>query len=155
MNTAGLRSLIVVVSAALFSAGCGGGSSSGGGSFTSPLSGSWIGTWENDEIGPGSENQGVNNEGLLRAELSAGSQGSVSGKATWTGFVCLLNASVTGIVSQGAVSLTFVESPPPDNEPPVRVTFNGRRTSETRIDGRWDNDSGCIGEGHMTLNREL
>lgn len=156
MKKTGFRSVIVVLSAALLSAGCGGGSSSsGGGSFSVPVNGTWIGTWENDGVGPGSQNQGFSNEGLLRAELNLSAQGSVSGTATWTGFVCFLETTVTGIVSQGAVSLTFVQSPPPANDPPARVTFNGRRISDTRIDGRWDNDAGCIGEGDMTLNREL
>lgn len=155
MKKAGFRSLIVVLSAALLSAGCGGGSSSsGGGSFSIPVNGTWIGTWENDGVGPGSQNQGFTNEGLLRAELDVSAQGSVSGTATWTGFVCFLDTTVTGIVSQGAVSLTFVQSSPASDSP-ARVTFNGRRISDTRIDGRWDNDSGCIGEGDMTLNREL
>jgi hypothetical protein len=155
MKMAGFRSLIIVLSAALLSGGCGGGSSSGGGSFSTPINGTWIGTWENDGLGPGSENQGFTNEGLVRAELNLSAGGSVSGTATWTGLVCLLNTTVTGVVSQGAVSLTFVQTPPPPNDPPARVTFNGRRISDSRIDGRWDNDFGCIGEGDMTLNREL
>ncbi len=155
MKKAGFRSLIIVLSAALLSAGCGGGSSSGGGSFSIPIDGTWIGTWENDDLGPGSQNQGFNNEGLLRVELNLSAQGSVSGTATWTGFICLLDTTVTCIVSQGAVSLTFVQTPPPPNDPPARVTFNGRRISDTRIDGRWDNDAACVGEGDMTLNREL
>lgn len=153
MSMAGLRNLVVGLSITVFSVGCGGGSSSGGGSFTVPLTGNWAGTWENDGVGPGSQNQGFNNEGLIQTKLNQNPEGGISGTATWTGFVCFLNATVTGIVSQGAVSLTFVESPPPDDVPPARVTFNGRRVSDTAIAGRWDNDSGCIGEGDMDLNR--
>lgn len=127
--------------------GCGGGSSSGGGSITTSLTGDWVGTWENDEFGPGSQNQGVKNEGFIRADLQEDSQGNVSGTATWTGFSCFLSANVTGIVSQGAVSLTFESGL-------TRVTFNGRRIGNTNINGEWDNDAGCVGQGELSLNRQ-
>lgn len=147
MMTGRLRSFIVVASLSVLTHGCSGGSSSGGGSFATSLNGNWVGTWKNDELGPGSQNQGIMNEGFIRTELQEDSNGNVSGTATWTGFACFLNATVTGIVSGGAVSLTFSDGP-------IRVTFNGRRIGDTNMEGGWDNDSGCIGEGDMTLNRE-
>ena len=156
MRIAVLRSFAVVFSLVILSVGCGGGnSSSGGGSFTIPLTGTWTGTWENDGVGPGSANQGFTNEGLIRAELVADAQGNVSGTATWTGFVCFWNTTGTGSVSVGAVSVTYVDSAGAGGAAAIRVTFNGRRISDTQIDGRWDNDIGCIGEGELTLNRQV
>ncbi len=136
----------VMVSILLLVSGCGGSSSSGAGSFTTSLSGNWAGAWKNNEFGLGSQNQGVKNEGLVRAQLQEDDTGNVSGTATWTGFACFLNATVTGVVSGSAVSLTFV-----DGE--VRVTFNGQRKSDSHIDGGWDNDAGCFGQGELKLDR--
>lgn len=148
MKLTTLRSFTIVLLAGLLTYGCGGSTSSGGGSFSTLLTGSWIGTWKNDGLGPGSPNQGVNNAGLIRAHLTEDPPGTISGTATWTGFSCFLTTTVTGIVSGRSVSLTFVSSDE------ARVTFVGERFSETNVDGGWDNDTGCLGEGELTLNRE-
>ncbi len=139
---------LVLASVAMLVSACGGSSSSGGGSVTTSLDGNWAGTWKNDELGTGSQNQGVKNEGLLRAHLEEDDDGNVTGTATWTGFACFLNATVTGIVAGSAVSLTFV-----DDTGVVRVTFNGQRKSDTHLDGNWDNDAGCFGQGDIKLDR--
>lgn len=150
MRKATLINLAIALSIPVLISGCGGGNSSSGadGDITTTLTGSWVGTWENDELGPGSENQGFSNEGFMRADLQQDSQGNISGTATWTGFACFLNTNVTGIVSQRAVSLTFVSDA-------ARVTFNGRRNNNMNMTGDWTNDVGCIGEGDLVLNREL
>lgn len=148
MAIPGTRCFVVALFVSVLLSGCDGGSSSGGGSFNQPITGSWTGTWENDELGPGSENQGTTNEGIVRIRIVENSNGEISGTALWTGFSCFLNANITGIVSVGGVSLTFTSGA-------SRVTFNGRRVTEARIRGRWDNDVGCVGEGDLVFNREL
>lgn len=146
-KTTGLKNCILAALMAILTYGCDGSSSSGAGSLSTSLTGNWVGTWDNDELGPGSENQGIKNEGLIRAKLTENDDGSVSGTATWTGFSCFVSTTVTGIVSGGAVSLTFTDGP-------ARITLTGRRRSDTRIRGDWHNDTGCVGEGDLTLNRD-
>lgn len=147
MTTARLTAFGFAIAISVLFAGCNGDSSSGVGSFTRSLSGNWVGAWENNGLGPGSQNQGTTDKGLMQTHLQQGSNGNISGTATWTGFSCFQTASVTGIVAGSGVSLTFASGS-------MRVTFNGQRVTDNSIEGSWDNDAGCTGQGSLTINRQ-
>lgn len=136
-----MKTASVLVLLCTFLVACGGGSSSGGGAAQTPVTGTWVGSWEStDPAFPGN--------GLARITIQQ-SGGEVSGTGSLTGSVCVVGVAFNGIISGNSVSLNLAGEL-------AAVSVNLQRIGENRMEGTWRvvASNVCGGEGTLTLNRE-